>query len=82
MKNAVIRKVQQLCYTQIICDKCGFTVDLPDSGFEYQEFFQWEFLGGYGSVFGDGAYGKVDLCQRCVKELLGDYIQYDEGDFN
>jgi len=80
MKNVEIVTVQQLQYTAIICDKCGFTVELPDNGVEYQEFFQWKFVGGYGSVFGDCTYGKVDLCQRCVKEVLGPYVQYDENE--
>jgi hypothetical protein len=43
--------------------------------FELQEFFHMEFTGGYGSVFGDGSTVQCDLCQKCVKVLIGPYCR-------
>jgi hypothetical protein len=44
---------------------------------EWQESLQLRFTGGYGSVFGDGTKVAVDLCQHCVKELLGAYCRVE-----
>jgi len=76
-KTPVIRDVAVM----IICDKCGFTIDYlsedlsNDDTLEAQEFLHWSNPCGYGSVFGDGAVIEIDLCQRCVKELLGEFIR-------
>lgn len=35
--------------------------------------------GGYSSIFGDGVIVRLDLCQYCVKKLLGEYL-YNEED--
>jgi hypothetical protein len=42
--------------------------------FETQEMLVWQNMCGYGSVFGDGAHIQLILCQSCVKDLLGKYI--------
>jgi hypothetical protein len=43
--------------------------------YEYQEFLSIQFTGGYGSIFGDEANCELDLCQYCVKELLGSWLR-------
>ena len=57
------------------CDKCGLVANGDTDHFEYQEFLSVSRFGGYGSVFGDGLQYEVDLCQSCVKDLLGDYVR-------
>ena len=42
---------------------------------EAQEFLSYSTVGGYTSVFGDGAKIDVDLCQHCVKSLLSGAIR-------
>lgn len=58
--------------TAWICDKCQERYDDP---FEMQEFHHIDFVGGYGSVFGDGNQVLCDLCQDCLKELLGPFLR-------
>ena len=64
----------------ITCDKCGIPYDYSDT-FEIQEFHHINFRGGYGSDFGDGTQVNCDLCQYCLKLLLGIYCRcVDEED--
>jgi hypothetical protein len=57
----------------MICDKCKKKFCWADEGFiEMQESYRITFTGGYGSVFGDGATIECDLCQSCLKALIGD----------
>jgi len=46
---------------------------------EAQEFLSYSSVGGYASVFGDGAQVDFDLCQHCVKSLLGSAIRVTES---
>ena len=67
------------------CDKCGKKAVRGDGNslqhmIEWQEFISIGFTGGYGSVFGDGDSYECDLCQSCVKELIGKYIRTVERD--
>ena len=59
------------------CDKCDriFLAKNQDDIFEMREFLHHRNTGGYGSVFGDGAAVELDLCQDCVKEVLGPYLR-------
>jgi len=59
---------------ELTCDRCGRAVGVSDIE-EWPEALQLRFTGGYGSVFGDGARVEVDLCQHCVRELLGPYCR-------
>jgi len=56
------------------CDKCGKNID-NDDWIGMQESYSIRASGGYGSVFGDGYEIKVDLCQECLFDLIGDYCQ-------
>ena len=69
MRNYKVITVEQEELTDIICDKCGRVV-LPDDVIEWQECFHTGFIGGYGSVFGDGNKVECDLCQNCLYELI------------
>jgi hypothetical protein len=56
---------------KIICDSCKkeFIDDM-----ELQEFTTLTHTAGYGSIFGDENVLELDLCQYCLKDLLGNYI--------
>ena len=55
--------------TGFTCDRCGKQV-FNDDVFDAQEAHHVDFVGGYGSVFGDGARVECDLCQSCLKHVL------------
>jgi len=70
------RQEESIFLDTLTCNRCGFTVTRSDDDvLEWQEFMMWRNLGSYGSVFGDGNLIELDLCQRCVKELLGEYVR-------
>ena len=71
-EETITREVE----TAVICDRCGrvATPKVKDI-VEFQEFVSLYVSGGYGSVFGDGSQLVCDLCQHCVKELLGEYLR-------
>lgn len=63
--------IQKVCVA-ITCDRCKTEYD---DIMEMQEFLHFENDAGYGSVMGDGNRLRLDLCQTCVKELLGPFIR-------
>ena len=55
------------------CDRCKI---VHEDEFETQEFLSWEDRCGYGNnTFGDLTTIAIDLCQYCVKEVLGPWIR-------
>ena len=56
------------------CDVCG-RIDSVDS-YEIYEYTYINFVGGYGSIFGDGGEYEEDICQYCLKDLLGNTLRY------
>lgn len=72
--KAIRRTVQEI--VAITCDRCRRRVEVDrDDACELGEWWRMERLGGYASVFGDGAIIQVDLCQQCVKSTLGDWLR-------
>jgi len=65
--------------TAIICDKCGKQYD-ADNIMELQEFHHVRFTGGYLSAFGDMNSVECDLCQYCLKEMIGDFCRITDTD--
>jgi len=63
--------------TSIVCDRCGEEIK-PSNIIEWQESYSISFIGGYSSVFGDGAIVTCDLCQQCLKTLIGDFCVYGD----
>lgn len=43
--------------------------------FRGHEKLSLSFTGGYTSVFGDGAEISIDLCQQCLKDVLGPWLR-------
>jgi hypothetical protein len=67
--------------TTITCSRCKMVIE-PTDFIQWQELQSIGFTGGYGSVFGDGVSVSVDLCQQCLYDLIGDFVEYDETQFN
>jgi hypothetical protein len=59
----------------LICNRCGKSVDPEVDWIDWQESYSIRFTGGFGSLFGDGARIECDLCQHCLKELIGPYYK-------
>lgn len=75
-----MRTVERQVLGGLGCDRCGFTCDADDP--EAHEFLCHEHEGAWGSVIGDGMIVRVDLCQRCVKEVLGPWLHIEPGAVN
>lgn len=60
--------------------KCSICGKVAEDDIEMQESQTIVISGGYGSVFGDGALGRLDICQHCMKEKLGEFIEWQEYD--
>jgi len=59
---------------KIFCDRCKKEVK---DEMEIQEMYRIRFIGGWASVFGDENSISCDLCQQCLKELIGDFCIYN-----
>ena len=73
-------KEETITFSKIIsltCDKCKKVIPKDDI-IEWQEAYTIEFRGGFGSVFGDGNEVECDLCQSCLKELIGPYAKVSD----
>ena len=67
--------VKRRVFDKLICDRCKQEV-IGDM--ELQETHSIRFTGGYSSVFGDGSDVSCDLCQQCIKKLIGDFCIYNK----
>jgi len=63
------------------CDRCNAEARLHGdiSGlWDFQEFLCVDFTAGYGAkAFADGIHYSCELCENCVKDLLGSYLRSD-----
>lgn len=71
--------VEKLMVDKIICDKCNKVIS--DDYIEEQEYHYINFMGGYGSVFGDEVEVETAICQHCLYELIKDFYKIKEGSF-
>lgn len=55
------------------CDRCRRTDE--KSSPEGQEYLHFGKTGGYGSVFDDGGWVGIDLCQHCLRDTLGPWLR-------
>lgn len=61
-----------------VCDRCHFKAEGDDTRthFERAEFLRIEYGAGYSSrVYYDGDILRADLCQYCVRHLLGPFLR-------
>lgn len=72
MKTYRREEVFQRVLVSCTCDRCKKEYD---DIMEIQEFLHYINDAGYSSVFGDGNMLDLDLCQYCVKEVLGPFIR-------
>ena len=70
-REIVEREIQTL--ESITCDVCKKVIRNKDF-VEFDEIVSIEFIGGYGSVFGDGEQVSIDMCQDCFKKILGEFV--------
>ena len=77
MIKSVSRKVtkKEKYATAFVCDVCKKEYPVDDC-MEIQEFHHVRFTGGYASVFGESSRVECDICQRCLKMLIGYYVRY------
>ena len=66
--------IEQKIMDKFFCDRCKKEVF---GDMELQDAYSIRLLGGYASVFGDGCKVDCDLCQQCLKELIGDFCIYN-----
>jgi len=78
MLKTKTKTIKQEVIESLVCDKCGKGIT-PDDIIEWQESYSINFVGGYGSVFGDMVEVTCDLCQHCLKDLIGDICLYGEA---
>jgi len=64
--------------TAIECDICHKIYN-GNLIFEIQEFHHIKFQAGFASVFGDGLIVSCDICQHCLKKLIGNYCRIEEN---
>lgn len=76
MKNYDISTRTQSELKSITCDCCKKEYD---DVMETQEFLSYKDTAGYSSIFGDMNRLSLDLCQYCVKKLLGKYLRINNG---
>jgi hypothetical protein len=61
----------------ITCDVCKKEYLYKKDIGEIEEFHHVDFVGGYSSVFGDDMRVACDICQHCLKNLIGEYCRVE-----
>lgn len=61
--------------SEITCDCCKTCFTANDPG--WLEIQSIEFVAGYSSIFGDGNFISIDLCQDCLKTILGQWLRVE-----
>ena len=80
MREYKVEKIEEQVAVSVTCDVCKKKFNMAEDYMEIQEFVFIDLIGGYTSVFGDGAKIKLDMCQNCFKEHLGKYLVIDDSD--
>ena len=58
---------------QIRCDRYGEEAEFSEFGLDQMTSIGFDT--GYGSIFGDGNRVDMDLCETCVRDTLGSWLQ-------
>jgi len=64
--------ITQKIPVKYFCDKCKKEIT---NFMEIQEMYFIKFQGGYDSVFGDGVEVECEICQDCLKEMIGEFCR-------
>jgi len=72
MREYQSRTIQELA--ACTCDRCQRRLTPEEPG-EWQERLSFDHSCGFESVFGDGNMVSVDLCQRCVQDVLSKWLR-------
>jgi hypothetical protein len=67
-------KIMAKSLSALTCDCCGREAVVGVDDYEMQAFVSLDFVGGYQSVFGDGNHVTLDICQCCLKDKLGAWL--------
>lgn len=67
-------------FAGIRCDRCGSSAKQDGEGFG--NFVSLDFDCSWGSALGDGTHVDLDLCHRCVQEVLGPWLQLSLSSWN
>lgn len=59
-------------YTGLSCDVCKKEFDV--GSLDYQEMIVIRHVCGYDSIFGDNNTVRLDICQHCLKDKLGEFL--------
>ena len=78
MRKFERRQVTASYPVAIVCDVCSKEFDCDIDWQEAQEFHSIQFEAGYGSIFGDQNHVECDICQHCLKQLLGKYLRIND----
>jgi hypothetical protein len=74
IKNKVVEEKVEVA-DLIICDVCKKEYSYDKDILDIQEFVHINTCAGYGSIFGDGSTIKIDICQHCLDNKLGEYLR-------
>lgn len=77
--HPMAREYQPLTVQELVactCDRCQRRLTSDELG-EWQERLSFDHSCGFESVFGDGTTVRLDLCQRCVREVLGQWLHIE-----
>ncbi len=77
MRTYKIVTVKEQELTSFKCNRCN--KEMINDDMELQESHSIGFVGGYSSVFGDMNKVECDLCQQCLKDLIGEFCVYNAG---
>jgi hypothetical protein len=74
MKEFKKVKTTESHLSKIQCDCCN-AIEFPSAPLKFQEYITIRKSGGYSSIFGDCTVWECDLCEVCLKKLLGKYLK-------
>lgn len=77
MKKFKEVQVTKQALESLQCDICQKEYG-PQDFLDTQEFLHINFVGGFGSIFGDMNRVHADICQDCLKDKLGEYLKIDK----
>lgn len=80
MKAYVREPVETPVLSTVTCDVCKTVIDLRGNDMtaymEAQEVETFRFTAGYGSRYNDdGVSYAIDICQDCIRSMLGPYLR-------